>query len=152
MKRQLPGLSQAGHSDESLPEGDYLETIERIKFCWHSEKPFYTVVFRVLEPDSYQSRKFSARLYCTPRALWKLNWFLKDFAYDPALLASDSIEEKAAIGLQGVVRLTYLSRDGRSFANLEAFAPADHWSDEKLKAGATKANAEAPAPNGREVA
>jgi hypothetical protein len=30
----------------------------------------------------------TGRLYCTPGALWKLNWFLRGFGYDSELQAS----------------------------------------------------------------
>src|ERR1017187_6509277 len=44
------------------------------------------------------------RLYCTPKALWKLNWFLRDFGYDTELLDRDEIDDKNLIGLSGVVK------------------------------------------------
>ena len=44
------------------------------------------------------------RLYCTERALWKLNWFLRDFGYDPELFSRDQVDEKALLNLRGVVR------------------------------------------------
>ena len=43
----------------------------------------------------FERRSFSGRLYCTERALWKLNWFLRDFGYDLELLAQDQVDEKA---------------------------------------------------------
>jgi len=45
-------------------------------------------------------------LYCTPKALWKLNWFLRDFGYDTELLGRDEVDEKALLGLRGVVRVS----------------------------------------------
>ena len=56
--------------------------------------------------DTYDQRFFSGRLYSTERALWKLNWFLRDFSYDMDLLSQDQIDEKALINLRGVVRTT----------------------------------------------
>jgi len=37
----------------------------------------------------------TGRLYCTPRAMWKLSWFLRDFGYDAELLGKSEIDEKA---------------------------------------------------------
>ncbi len=31
----------------------------------------------------------TGRLYCTPRAMWKLSWFLRDFGYDAELLGRE---------------------------------------------------------------
>src|SRR5580692_2382152 len=52
------------------------------------------------------SRKVSARIYCTQKSLWKLNWFLRDFGYDTDLLGRDEVDEKALLGLTGVLRTT----------------------------------------------
>src|SRR4051812_12808012 len=106
MKRHFPGLAQAGQTDEALPEGEYLVEVKRIKYHWHPQKPFYTVQFDVLAPDTFRSRAVSGRLYCSPKALWKISWFLKDFGYDPELLTSDQLDEKVVVGLKGVVKLS----------------------------------------------
>jgi len=47
----------------------------------------------------------SRRLYCTPRAMWKLSWFLRDFGYDP-MLGKSEIEDKALVDLWGVVKVS----------------------------------------------
>jgi hypothetical protein len=52
---------------------------------------------------SFERRSFSGRLYSTERALWKLNWFLRDFGYDMELLTQDQMDEKALVNLRGVV-------------------------------------------------
>ena len=72
-----------------------------------SAKGFPAVRFVVLEPQSFERRIFSGRLYSTERALWKLNWFLRDFGYDMELLSQDQMDEKALVNLRGVVRTTY---------------------------------------------
>jgi hypothetical protein len=61
--------------------------------------------------------------------LWKLNWFLRDFGYDPDLLNQDQIDEKALLKLRGVVRTSYITLNGRSVQNLEAFAPEMEWGE-----------------------
>jgi hypothetical protein len=68
-----------------------------------------------------------ARIYCTQRALWKLNWFLRDFAYDPDLLSRDQVDERALLNLRGVVRTTIINSNGHPYQNLDAFAPASKW-------------------------
>jgi hypothetical protein len=61
------------------------------------------------------------------RALWKLNWFLTDFGYDSELLNREQVDEKALINLRGVVRTSHTDLNGRSYQNLNAFAPAAEW-------------------------
>jgi len=130
MKRHFPGLAQAGPNEEDLPDGEYLVEVTRIQYRWYQQKPFYALELQVLEPEPYRSRTVTGRLYCSVKALWKLSWFLSDFGYDPDLLNGDDIDEKAVVGLKGVLRLSHRSVNGRSFPNLEAFAPADHWNRE----------------------
>ena len=79
--------------------------------------------------DAFQNRSFSGRFYCTERALWKLNWFLRDFGYDQQLLADDQVDEKALVNLRGVVRTSHVTLMGRTYQNLEAFAPAADWDE-----------------------
>ena len=78
---------------------------------------------------TFATRSFSGRLYCTERALWKLNWFLRDFGYDAELLGRDQVDEKALLNLRGVVRTSPVTFNGRSYQNLEAFAPAAEWEE-----------------------
>jgi hypothetical protein len=83
----------------------------------------------ILEPETFATHSFSGRLYCSERALWKLNWFLRDFAYDTELLGKDQVDEKALLNLRGVVRTSLVTFNGRSYQNLEAFAPAGEWEE-----------------------
>src|SRR6266852_6334560 len=64
-----------------------------------------------------------------PLSLTWLNGFLRDFGYDPDLLCRDEVEEKALLGLRGVVRISRTVLNGRSFLNLEAFAPSGEWEE-----------------------
>ena len=64
------------------------------------------------------------KLNCTPKALWRLNWFLRDFAYDTDLLGQDEVDEKALLGLKGIIRTSRKTLAGRCFLNLDGFAPA----------------------------
>ena len=51
----------------------------------------YILRLSVLEPRELAGRIISGRLYCTPKALWKLGWFLRDFVYDADLLGRDEM-------------------------------------------------------------
>jgi hypothetical protein len=127
MRRHIPGL----HSNQLDPEGSldglFLVRVESAAYRWHRQKPFLELRFIVLEPKTIDSRSFSGRLYCTDRALWKLNWFLRDFGYDTELLSRDQVDEKSLLHLQGVVRTSHTTVNGRSYQNLDAFAPAAEW-------------------------
>jgi hypothetical protein len=127
MKRHIPGLHSIQPQREGPLAGSFLVRVARVSYRWHPQKPFLVVQFAVLEPKSLESRAFSGRLYCTPKALWKLSWFLRDFGYDQDLLLQDQIDEKALLNLRGIVRTSCVSINGRSFQNLEAFAPAAEW-------------------------
>jgi hypothetical protein len=59
--------------------------------------------------------------------MWKLNWFLRDFGYDADLFERDEVDEKALLGLRGVLRTSRSIWGRRVFQNLEAFAPAGEW-------------------------
>ena len=129
MKRHIPGLHSRQQDRDSLLEGLFLVRVDAASYRWHPQKPFLSVRFVVLEPESFAARSLSGRLYCTERALWKLNWFLRDFGYDPDLLNRDQVDEKALLGLRGVVRTSHVTLNGRSFQNLEAFAPEAEWEE-----------------------
>ena len=134
MKRYVSGLSQASSSPvEGLPDGLFLVRIERAQYRWHAQKPYFAVVFSVLEPKAFAGNRFSSRLYCTPKALWKLNWFLRDFGYDSELLGRDEIDDRNLVGLSGVVKISHAVVNGTSLLNLDAFAPASQW--EELSSG-----------------
>jgi len=128
MKRHIPGL-HSGQEGESPLEGLFLVRVERASYRWHPQKPFFAIRFTVLEPQCFASRSLSGRLYCTERALWKLNWFLRDFGYDRDLLTQDQVDEKALANLRGVLRTTHVTRNGRTFQNLEVFASETEWEE-----------------------
>ena len=127
MKRHFPGLhAEAARANDFL-EGIFLVRVDRAYYRWHPQKPFFILSFTVLEPKDTAARKISGRLYCTEKSLWKLNWFLRDFGYDTDLLGRDEVDEKALLGLTGVLRTTRKSFAGRVFLNLDAFAPTGEW-------------------------
>ena len=129
MTRHIPGLHARQQNLESLLEGLFLVRVDSASYRWHPHKPFLSVQFVVLEPEPFVGQILSGRLYCTERALWKLNWFLRDFGYDSELLSRDQVDEKALFNLRGVVRTTHITLNGRPFQNLEAFAPAAEWEE-----------------------
>src|SRR5712692_710241 len=139
MKRYIPGLREAAQNGEDVLEGFFLVRVDRAFYRWHPQKPFFALRFVILEPKEHAGQNISGRLYCTPKALWKLNWFLRDFGYDPDLLGRDEVEEKALLGLRGVVRVSHTRLNGRSYLNLEGFAPAGEW--EELSAGLVSTDA-----------
>ena len=127
MKRRFQGLSSTAQAGTDVPDGAFLVRVDQVRYSRERQKPFYTLRFSVLEPEVMAGRTFSGRLYCSPKALWKLSWFLRDFGYDPELLGHDEVEEKRLIGLRGVVKLSHMVVNGRTLINLDAFAPAAAW-------------------------
>jgi hypothetical protein len=71
----------------------------------------------------------TGRVYCTPKALWKLTWFLRDFGYDTELLGRDEVEEKNLAGLRGVVKISHTVLHGTCVVNFDGFAPAIQWGE-----------------------
>jgi hypothetical protein len=129
MKRHIPGLHGESLNSESILEGIFLVRVDRVFYRWHPERPFYVLRLSILEPREHQDRSLNGRLYCTPKALWKLRWFLRDFGYDPDLMGRDEVDEKALVGLRGIVRISRTTLNGRSFLNLGGFAPASEWEE-----------------------
>jgi hypothetical protein len=127
MKRQFLGLHTEVTRVEDSLAGVFLVRVDRAYYRWHPQKPFFLLSFAIVEPRELASRKISGRLYCTQKSLWKLNWFLRDFGYDPDLLGRDEVDEKALLNLTGVLRTSRKSLAGRIFLNLEAFAPSSEW-------------------------
>jgi len=130
MKRQIQGLREADPAASVLlPDSLYLVRVVRAQYRWHPDKPYYILQLLMLEPLHFAGRLITGRIYCTRRALWKLNWFLRDFGYDTDLLGRDEIDEKSLVGLRGVVKIGHVVVNGTTFVNLEGFAPASQWQD-----------------------
>ena len=127
MRRHIPGLHSVQQDNGSNLDGLFLVRVERAAYQWHRQKPFLELQFLVLEPKPSASRSFSGRMHFTDRALWKLNWFLRDFGYDTELLSRDQVDEKSLRNLKGIVRTSHTTLNGRSYQNLDAFAPAAEW-------------------------
>ena len=127
MKRHIPGLHTESKNADDFLEGMFLVCVDHVNYRWHPQRPCYLIRFAVLEPEDLRSRSISGRLYCTPKALWRLNWFLRDFGYDTDLLGRDEVDERALLGLKGVIRTSRKTLAGRTFLNLDGFAPSDEW-------------------------
>jgi hypothetical protein len=128
VSRRIQGLHEADLSSTSqVRDGLLLVRVERANHRWDARKPFYLLRFSILEPKELAGHSVAGRLYCTPRALWKLNWFLHDFGYDTELLGQDEIDDKNLIGLRGVVKISHTVVNGTSLINLDSFAPAVQW-------------------------
>ena len=133
MKRRFQGLSDTSRpATDEVPDGMFLVRVERAQYRWHAQKPYYLLRFAVLQPKQFASQLITGRVYCTPKALWKLSWFLRDFGYDVELLVHDEVEDKRLVGLTGVVKISHVVRNGASLLNLDAFAPASHWDEFSL--------------------
>jgi len=125
MKRQIQGLSSPITPD--LPDGRYLVRVQRAQYRWHKQKPSYELTLYVLEPKEVFGGSIVARLSYSPKVLWMLAWFLRDFRYSRELLERDEIDTRALVGLEGVVHISHEIACGRSTTKLEAFATAADW-------------------------
>ena len=130
MKRQITGLHAADRcAADQMPDGVFLVRVQRVQFRRQAPKPYYTLALAILEPSRFSGRTLSSRLYCNPKALWKLNWFLRDFGYDTELLGRDEVDETQLVGLKGVVKISHIVFNGTSLLRLDGFAPDSRWEE-----------------------
>jgi len=139
MKRRILGLHGEQQRRDDTLEGAFLVRVDRVFYRWHPQRPFYVLRFAVLEPTEHEGYLFEGRLYCSPKALWKLRWFLRDFGYDQDLMGRDEVDEKALLGLRGIVRISHTTLNRRTFLNLSGFASASEW--EELSVPAVRSQA-----------
>ena len=143
MKRRVPGLAEtARDSRPEIPDGIFLVRVDGAQFRWHAQKPFYILRLSILEPGALAGRSIIGRLYCIQKAMWKLGWFLRDFLYDPELLAHEQVDEKALPGLRGMVKISHTMVHGISLVNLDGFAPAGQWEELSAAPGSNVARSE----------
>jgi hypothetical protein len=128
MKRQITGL-RAASDPARLLDGLFLVRVQNIKFQKHAPKPYYTIALIVLEPNRFAGTVVSSRLYCSRKALWKLNWFLRDFGYDTESIEREELEERQVLGLQGVVKISNVVYDGMRLLRFDGFAPVSRWEE-----------------------
>src|SRR6202162_156044 len=130
MKRQITGLHDAdGRSVGQIPAGVFLVRVQRARFQRQAQKPYYTLTLSILEPVRFAGEGISSRIYCTRKALWKLNWFLRDFGYDTELLGRDEVDERQLIGLKGIVKISRIVFNGASLLRFDGFALAGRWEE-----------------------
>jgi hypothetical protein len=130
MKRNVPGLSDTARDSHSeVPDGIFLVRLDGAQHRWQAQKRFYLLRLSILEPKAFAGRPLVSRLYCTPKAMWKLGWFLRDFLYDPELFSQDEVDERALRGLVGVVKISHTMVNGISLVNFDGFAPARQWEE-----------------------
>jgi hypothetical protein len=130
MKRQVRGLAEtARDSRPEIPDGIFLVRVDGTQFRWHASKPFYVLRLAIIEPSALAGQPIVGRLYCTQKAMWKMGWFLRDFLYDPELLAHEQVDEKALRDLRGVVKVSHTVINGISLINFDGFAPASQWEE-----------------------
>ena len=130
MKRHVPGLSETSRdSHSSVPDGMFLVRVDHAQHRWQAQKHFCGLRLSILEPRPFAGRSLVSRLYCSPKAMWKLGWFLRDFLYDPELLSQDEVDEHALRSLTGVVKISHTVVNGVSLVNLDGFAPASQWEE-----------------------
>jgi hypothetical protein len=130
MKRQISGLHAADRcAADQIPDGIFLVRVQRAQFRRQMQKPYYALVLAILEPRRFVGQTISSRLYCSSKALWKLNWFLRDFGYDTELLGRDEVDETHLMGLKGVVKISHVVCNGASLLRLDGFAPAGRWEE-----------------------
>jgi hypothetical protein len=128
VRRHLQGLHSADESvAKNLPHGFLLVRVVGVRYRWNAFKPYYLVRLSIVEPKEIAGTDIASSLYCTPKSLWKLNWFLRDFGYDRELLGRDEIDETLVVGLQGVIKIGDGAVSGTYLLNLEGFAPASEW-------------------------
>jgi hypothetical protein len=143
VKRRIQGLGDASHSaNDQVPDGVFLVRVDNAQYRWHAQKPFYALRLSILEPQELVGRTISGRVYCTPKALWKLGWFLRDFLYDPELLGREEVDQKALSGLRGVVKISHSTVHGTSLLNFDGFAPASQWEELSFASAPKKASPE----------
>ncbi len=129
MKRKIQGLAHASQQPPDVADGVYLVRVDAARFERERARPSYRLRFSVVSPPECAGQAITGRIWCTPKALWKLSWFLRDFGYDQDLLGHDEIDDKRLVGLRGVLKLSHSTVNGRRFTNLDAFASAEAWED-----------------------
>ena len=128
MRTHIQGLNQPSER-KPLAEGLYKARVVKFEPAGHVAKPCRMATFLILEPEGYFGRHVKTRLYCHDRALWKLRWFLSDFAYDPDLLAAEELDDRRVVGLEGVIRLSFWGLNGTRRLDVQGFAKLERWDE-----------------------
>ena len=54
---------------------------------------------------------------------------MADDVFVPPKVGRDEVDEKALLGLRGIVRISHTTLNQRTFLNLGGFAPASEWDE-----------------------
>ena len=96
MKRRFAGLHAADLCERRCPDGMFLVRVERARVSLAcSEALLHPATLSSSSRTSSLDSDSPAASIAPPKALWKLDWFLRDFGYDTELLGRDEIDEKA---------------------------------------------------------
>jgi hypothetical protein len=130
MRRRIAGLQSADTSRTGqIPDGIYLVRVQNVRFRKFAPKPYYSLGLAVVEPQRWSGSAISSRIYCNRKALWRLNWFLRDFGYDLEQLEDDEVDEIRLIGLKGVIKISNVLYDNMALIRIDGFAPAAKWAE-----------------------
>ena len=137
MRRHFEALRPA---DPSIPlgsvhDGLFLVRIVRTQYRWHRRNFFYEIRFAVLKPKQLIGTFITSRLDCSPKAMWKVSWFLREFRYDPELLRSGEVDDQALVDLWGVIKVSHAIVRGVTVFQLDAFSSADRWEEPGISYG-----------------
>ena len=124
MKKLIHGLHNSTARPSIVPEGFYLVKVRQAMQRESNAKPYLALELEVLEPESRAGQSIRTRLYCTPKALWKLHWFLQDFGYDRQLFQAEELDDKLLPELCGAVKVSHHDANGQIVVHLDGFAPA----------------------------
>jgi hypothetical protein len=130
MRRQIAGLQAADRcAADQLPDGLFLVRVQRVQFRRQAQKPYYSLALAILKPGRFSDHVISSRLYCNRKALWKFNWFLRDFGYGVEHVIRDEVDEAQLIGLTGIAKISHSIVNGTCLPRLDSFAAASRWED-----------------------
>ena len=130
MKRHITGLRSADTSiPTAVPDGIFLVRVQRDAVSQVCAEGVLQRDVSVLEPIAFPETSSPVASTARRRALWKLSWFLRDFGYDTELLSRDEVDEKRAVGLPGVVKISHVVYDGMVLLRFDGFAPASRWEE-----------------------
>ena len=111
------------------PTGSSLSECNESGFSGRHRSPTTRSAWPFLSQAGLLATSFRAGSIAVPKALWKLNWFLRDFGYDTELLGRDEVDERQLVGLKGVVKISHIDFNGASLLRLDGFAPAGRWEE-----------------------
>src|SRR5712691_3769360 len=85
---------------DQIPDALFLVKVQRAKFHRQVKKAYYTLTLVILEPRRFRGHLLSSRLYCSPKARWKYEWFRRDFYPAAESLGRDEVDETQLVGLR----------------------------------------------------